>query len=201
MINHKALLTTSFVVILSLTIVNVAHTSMPKPSTPEFTAVVVANSIQVTIKNKPLTPYENGSSPGLYYMFRFKDHNTEEGFWDYDPVYFVLPSTYGGYYGASDSELTVISLSLEGHHFPSGQIDLQAITLVGNQYPTDIQNGTVYGFDGVTGSWSNTQTLIFNDDLFPLTESSFFQIAIGIGILAIFVVGFGVLVYFKKYRK
>ena len=201
MINHKALLLTGFVVILCLTIVYLAQASMPKPSIPEFTAKVVDNCIQVTIKNQKLISYENGSSPSLYYMFRFKDHNTKEGFWDYDPVYFVLPSTYGGYYKANDSELTIVSLSLEGHNFSSKQIDIQAIALVGNQYPTDMQNGTVYGFDGVTSSWSNTQTLTFNDNLSSLTESPFLQIAIGIGILTIFIVGFVVLFYLKKHRK
>jgi hypothetical protein len=135
--------------------------SIYKPSSPDFTTKA-DNTIEVTISNQPLTPYENGSYPSLYYMFRFKDHNTEEGFWDYDPVYFVLPSTYGGYYKASDTEFTVVSLSIEGHHFPSGQIDIQAIALVGNQYPTDMQNGTVYGFEGEISAWSNTQTLTLN---------------------------------------
>ena len=119
--------------------------------------------MEVTIKNQPLTPYENGSYPTLYYMFRFKDHNTEEGFWNYDPIYFVLPSTYGGYHKASDSEFTEVSLSLEGHQFPSGQIDIQAIALIGNQYPTNMQNGTVYGFEGETSDWSNYQTLTIEE--------------------------------------
>ena len=78
--------------------------SMSKPSSPDFTAKVVANYIEVTFKNQPLTTYENGSYPSLYYMFRFKDHDVMIGFWDYDPPYFVGSSTYGGYYKASDSD-------------------------------------------------------------------------------------------------
>lgn len=150
----------------SLTMVGSAFAeSVPKPSVPEFTAKAVANTLEVTIKNQPLTPYENGSYPSLYYMFRFKDHDDEMiGFWDYDPVYFVLPSTYGGYYKASDSDFTVVSLSVQGRHFPSGQIDIQAIALVGNQYPTNMQNGTVYGFEGVVGTWSNIQTFTFEEN-------------------------------------
>jgi hypothetical protein len=149
----------------SLTMVGSAFAqSLPKPSVPEFTAKVVDNTLEVTIKNQPLTPYENGSYPSLYYMFKYKDHNERVGFEYYDPVYFVLPSTYGGYYKASDSDFTVVSLSLEGRQFPSEQIDVQVIALVGNQYPTDMQGGTVYGFDGVVGSWSDIQTVTFEEN-------------------------------------
>jgi len=180
------------ILLSSLTIVGSAFAqSIPEPSVPDFTAKAVANTIEVTIKNQPLTPYENGSYPSLYYMFRFKDHNTEEGFWDYDPVYFVLPSTYGGYYKASDSDSTVVSLSLEGHHFPSGQIDIQAIALVGNQYPTNMQNGTVYGFEGVTSSWSNYQTLTISENL-PFSIWLAFILAVVVAVTV------GLLVYFKK---
>ncbi len=131
--------------------------TIPRPSVPEFTAKVVDTNLEVTIKNQPLTPYENGSYPNLYYMFRFGDNNTQIGHWDYDPMYYVLPSTYGGYYEASDSDFTVVSLSLKGKQFPSGQIGIQATALVGNQYPTSEQNGTVYAFEGHYSGWSNTQ--------------------------------------------
>ena len=136
--------------------------SLPKPSVPEFSAKVVDNTLEVTIKNQPLTPYENGSYPSLYYMFNYKDQNERDFY--YDPVYFVLPSTYGGYYNASDSDFTIVSLSLEGRHFPSEQIDVRVIALVGNQYPTDMQGGTVYGFEGVVGSWSDIQTVTFEEN-------------------------------------
>jgi hypothetical protein len=154
-----------FLILSSLTMVGSAFAqSLPKPSVPEFTAKIVANTLEVTIKNQPLSPYENGSYPSLYYMFKYKDHNERIGFEYYDPVYFVLPSTYGGYYKASDSDFTVISLSLDGRDFPSGQIDVQVIALVGNQYPTDMQSGTVYGFEGVVGSWSDIQTVTFEEN-------------------------------------
>ena len=138
--------------------------SLPQPSVPEFTAKVVDNTLEVTIKNQPLTPYENGTYPSLYYMFKYKDHNERVGFEYYDQVYFVLPSTYGGYYKASDSDFTVVSLSLEGRQFPSEQIDVQVIALVGNQYPTDLQGGSVYGFEGVVGNWSDIQTVTFEEN-------------------------------------
>jgi hypothetical protein len=168
--------------------------SMSTPSSPDFTVKAVDDAIEITINNQPLVPYENGSYPSLYYGFRFKDHSTEEGFWDYDPVYFVLPSTYGGYYKSSDSDFTVVSLSLEGHHFPSGQIDIQAIALVGNQYPTNMQNGTVYGFEGVTSSWSNYQTLAVGENL-P------FSIWLAIILVVVVAVIGGLLVYFKKCKR
>ena len=179
--------------LLILTIVGFAFVqSIPKPSSPDFTVKAVANAIEITIKNQPLTPYENDSYPSLYYIFRFKDHSIEEGFWDYDQEYFVLPSTYGGYHKASDSEFTEVSLSLNDHHFPSGQIDVQAIALVGNQYPTNMQNGTAYGFDGVASSWSNYQTLTLNGNLPYLLHAIF--------LIFLVIVMVGVLVYFKKYK-
>jgi hypothetical protein len=187
----------------SLTIIGSAFAqSIPKPSNPDFTVKAVANTIEVTIKNQPLTPYENSSYPSLYYMFRFKDHNTKDGFWDYDPVYYVLPSTYGGYHKASDSEFTMVSLSLEGHHFPSGQLDIQAIALVGNQYPTNMQNGTVYGFKGEISGWSNYQTLTIDENPSSLTEPSVFQTSIWLAIILVVVITVivGVLVYFKKHK-
>jgi hypothetical protein len=186
------LLFTIVLILSSLTIVGFAFAqSISKPSSPDFTIKAVADTIEVTIKNQLLAPYKNGSYPSLYYMFRFKDHDTEEGFWDYDPVYFVLPSTYGGYYKASNSEFTVISLSLEGHHFPSGQIDIQAIALVGNQYPTNMQNGTVYGFEGEISGWSNYQTLTIGEN--P-------SIWLVIVLVVVFII-LGLLGYFKKRKR
>jgi hypothetical protein len=182
-------------ILSSLTIVGSAFAqSISKPSVPDFTVKAVANTLEVTIENQPLAPYENGSYPSLYYMFRFKDHNTEEGFWDYDPIYFVGHSTYGGYYKESDSEFTVVSLSLEGHHFPSGQIDIQAIALVGNQYPTNMQNGTVYGFEGEISGWSNYQTLTISENLSYSTE-------LVIVVVVVAAVAVGLLVYFKKRKR
>jgi len=189
----------SLIVVLilsSLMIVGSAFAqSISEASVPDFTAKAFASTIEVTIKNQPLTSYENGSYPNLYYGFRFKDHNARIGFWDYDPPYFVLPSTYGGYYKASDSDFTVVSLSLEDYDFPSGQIDIQAVALVGNQYPTNMQNGTVYGFEGVISGWSNTQTLTISENLPSSTELIVIVVAI---VAAGIVVS---LVYFKKRKR
>ena len=124
---------------------------------PEFTAKVIDNTLEVTVKNQPIIPYENGSYPNLFYMFRFKDNDTRVGQWFYDPTYYVLPYTFGGYHKVSDSDFTTVSLPLEEKQFPSGQIDIQTTSLFGNQYPTSIENGTVYAFDGHYSGWSNPQ--------------------------------------------
>jgi hypothetical protein len=192
--------------ISSLVMINfVFAQSIPEPSVPEFSAKAVATTIEVTIKNQLLTAYENGSYPNLYYMFRFKDHNASNGFWYTDPIYFVLPSTYGGYYEASDSDFTAISLSLKGYYFPSGQIDIQAMALVGTQYPTNMQNGTVYGFEGVISGWSNAQTLAIGENLNPTPSPSVKpqltdqEVIIGVAItIAVIGAGLGLLVYLIK---
>lgn len=180
---------------------------IPKPSVPEFTVKAGATAIEVTIKNQPLSSYENGSYPSLYYGFRFKDSNATIGFWDYDPIFFVGPSTYGGYYKASDSEFTVVSLSLGGYHFSSGQIDIQAIALVGNQYPTDMQNGTVYGFEGEMSGWSNTQTLIITSSSSPsptspdpdTQQTDVVQVILALALIVIVIgAGLGLLIYLIK---
>jgi len=186
---------------------------IPKPSAPEFTAKVIGTTIEVTIKNQQLTSYENGSYPSLYYMFRFKDPNTMIGFWDYDPQYFVLPSTYGGYYQASNSEFTIVSLSIEDHHFPSGQIELQAISKVGNQYPTKLENGAVYGFEGVTSGWSNIQIIIIGEGQTPtpsplttptptsLPKPEFSTTIVLASIVIVAVVGLGIFSYNIKNKR
>jgi len=133
--------------------------TIPSPSVPEFTLKGVdATTVEVTIKNQPLTPYENGSYPNLYYMFRIQDHNLGYPNWMIEPNYFVGSISYGEYYKASDSEFTVVSLS---YNFPSDQIDIQTMALVGNQVPyTDpaVQE-ILYKFDGENSGWSNTQTI------------------------------------------
>jgi hypothetical protein len=184
-----------------------AEISIPKPSVPEFTAKANATAIEVTIKNQPLSSYENGSYPSLYYGFKFKDVNARVGFWEYDPIFFVGSSTYGGYYKASDSEFTAVSLSLEGYDFPSGQIDIQAIALVGNQYATDMQNGAVYGFEGEMSGWSNTQTLTITSSGSPsptspepdMDQTGVVEVILALALIAIVIgAGLGLLIYLMK---
>jgi hypothetical protein len=135
-----------------------------KPSVPEFTVRIVASSLEVTIKNQPITAHvdTNSSNPSLYYGFRFKDHDNIQD-WNYAPIYYVGPSSYGTYYKASTSDYTTVSFPLGRYPLTgildSGQVDLQVMALVGNEVPTNYENGTVYGFDGVESVWSSTQTI------------------------------------------
>ena len=112
----------------------------------------------------------------------------------------MLPSTYGGYHEASDSDFTIVSISLEGHNFPSGQIAIQAIALFGNQYPTNIQNGTVYGFEGVTSGWSNYQRLTIDETKPSSSESNDIEIATLLTIILVVLanVTLALLHYFKR---
>jgi hypothetical protein len=137
--------------------------STSTPSAPEFTVKVSASSLELTIKNQPITEYTgNVSNPSLYYGFRFKDHANFQD-WNYAPLYYVLPSTYGTYYKASASDYTIVSFTVGNYPLKgildSGQVDMQVVALVGNEIPTNYENGTVYTFDGVSSVWSNTQTI------------------------------------------
>ena len=156
----------------------------PSPIPPEFTSKIVSSSIEITIKNQPITAYidKNDSNPSLYYMFRFKDHENFQD-WNYAPEYFVLPSTYGTYFMASNSDYSIVSFPIGTYPLVgllnSGYIDVQVIALIGNEVPTNYENGTVYGFDGVTGVWSSTQTIAV-----PLSSSSPTPIGVGSSTLA-----------------
>jgi hypothetical protein len=142
-----------------------------RPSVPEFTARLTASSLEVTIKNQPLTGFDgiNVSNPHLYYGFRFKDPNSVPNNWEYVPMYFVGTSSYGTYYEASGSDYTIVSFSLDDYPFDginhhtgiskNGPIDMQVIALVGIEIPTTEQNGTVYRFEGEISDWSNIQTI------------------------------------------
>ena len=147
-------------------------TPSPSPSPPEFTARFVPSSLEVTIKNQPLADYvdTNDSNPSLYYGFRLKDHENIQD-WNYAPIYYVGISSYGTYYKASTSDYTVVSFPLGSYPLTgilgSGQVDLQVMALIGNEVPTNYENGTVYGFDGVTSVWSDVQTITI-----PISSSS-----------------------------
>ena len=144
----------------------------PFPTTPEFTARFAQSSLEVTIKNQPLADYAdtNGSNSNLYYGFRFKDHENIQD-WNYAPIYYVGSSSYGTYYKASASDSTVVSFPLGSYPLTgilgSGQVDIQVMALIGNEIPTNYENGTVFGFDGVESVWSSTQTIAV-----PVSSSS-----------------------------
>ena len=173
-----------------------------KPSVPEFTVRIVASSLEVTIKNQPITAYvdTNSSNPSLYYGFRFKDHNDTFPNWNYSPIYYVGISSYGTYHKASTSDYTIVSFPVGSYPLTgilgSGQVDLQVIALIGNEVPTNYENGTVYGFDGVESVWSSIQTIDFT--LTKETEPFPTALVATASGVSIAIIGVGLVLYFKK---
>jgi hypothetical protein len=177
--------------------------TIPRPSAPEFTAKVNASSLEVTIKNQPIIAYmdANGSIPSLYYGFRFKDHANFHSWGNYAPLYYVLPSTYGTYYKASNSDYTLVSFTVGNYPLEgilaSGQVDMQVITKIGNELPTNIENGTVYTFDGVTSDWSNTQTITIPASLSSPSPSPTVPEFSWLGILPLIISLFSIAILFR----
>ncbi len=177
---------------------------VPSPSSPEFTAKFVASSIEVTIKNQPISAYveTNGKSPSLYYSFRFKDNNATIPDWNYAPVFYVGISSYGTYYKASGSDYNAVSFPLGNYPLTSilnsGRIDLQVMALIGNEVPTNYENGGIYGFDGSESIWSVTQTItIPNNSSSPTPTVPEFP-ALAILPLLIAIIPFIVVKLFRK---
>jgi len=115
-----------------LTVESVSAQTIPRPSVPEFTSRLTASSLEVTIKNQPLTGIDdiNVSNPDLYYGFRFKDpNNVNIGDWYYAPIYFVGLSSYGTYYESSPSDNTIISFPLDDYPFEG---DTEAVQIFKN---------------------------------------------------------------------
>ena len=191
--------------------------TIPRPAVPEFTARLTTSSLEVTIKNQPLTGFGdiNVSNPHLYYGFRFKDPNSTLGGWNYAPIFFVGISSYGTYYEASASDYTIISFPIddypfegENHHTgisKSGPIDMQVIALIGIEFPTDHQGGRVYGFDGVTSDWSNTQAITIPASSSSPTPTSTIignsTIALAISIMVVILALVISLMLYGRYRK
>ena len=180
--------------------------TISQPSVPEFTARFAGSSLEVTIKNQPEPLMTIVSNTNLYYGFRFKDHMNSQD-WNYAPIYYVGSSSYGTYYKASDSDYTVVSFLLGSYPLTgildSGKIDMQVMALIGNEVPTNEQNGTVYGFNGVTSVWSNTQTITTGEISVSPTPTPIvpeFSSWIIPLLLTIMAASAGLLFYFKKRR-
>ncbi len=179
-----------------------ACSAVPKPSVPEFTLRYVSypyhipptyeidpytgknkvakegqyssnESIEVTVKNQPFTPYydEDSNYISLYYNVKFKGHYGDE--WaEY------LKHYTEGYFNASQSDYTVISLNLGNLGIRESvtfkQIDFQVEALIGYEtvsswfYPP-YGHGYSYTFTGETSGWSNTKTITLSllDALLP----------------------------------
>ena len=194
-----ALLLITALVLSSLVMVGSALAqSIPKPSVPEFKLsytnhvydVPAATSewsgepipgtayhvdyreVIVKIKNQPLDADVNGVRMQLYYNVRVKNHFSIDWTELFGRCLIAqgndsVPGTL--YYGASDSEVTYISISLNGPtNIIHASIDDVA---VGN--PVDFQVKALIGymqnwtFSGEESTWSETQTLTIEESQTP----------------------------------
>jgi hypothetical protein len=219
-----------------------AESSIPKPSVPEFSLKVVAHpydvaptttidpytgdeiitsygyreenkSVEVTIKNQPFTSTldVSGNYTSLYYNVQFKGQYTDE--W----------KNARAFYNASNSEYTVISISLIPYQIPDGSpLDFQVRAFIGyavkkaydSILPPEMQY--YYEYIGQTGDWSNTQTITIPASTTSPTDSppaqtptptpdqenqqtellqTLFAVAL---IVAVVCVGLGLLIYLIK---
>jgi len=221
--------------------------SMSKPSVPEFTLKLVAHpydvpstyeidpytgekiitsygyreenkSIEVTIKNQPFTSTldSSGNYTSLFYNVRYKGHYSDE----WTPSEQSLSTIF---YNASNSDYTVISISLLkiGSVSIDGEIDFQVRALIG--YSIAKAYGSIlppemmiyHEFIGQAGDWSNTQTISNSESqssspepTIPTSPSqmpdeepelSEQDVILGIAItVAVLVAGLGLLVYLVK---
>jgi hypothetical protein len=215
-----------------------AESSIPKPSVPDFSLKVVAHpydvaptttidpytgdeiitsygyreenkSVEVTIKNQPFTSTldVSGNYTSLYYNVQFKGQYTDE--W----------KNARAFYNASNSEYTVISISLIPYQIPDGSpLDFQVRAFTGyavkkaydSILPPEMQY--YYEYIGQTGDWSNTQTITIPTstssppDQTPTStpnqetqQTDFLQIILAVAlIVAVVCVGLGLLLYLIK---
>ncbi|MDR2719227.1 MAG: hypothetical protein LBC03_00245 [Nitrososphaerota archaeon] len=135
--------------------------SETKPAKPTFTIEYPDEYAQyyLKIKNQPFTPYTNndGAIINLYYQARYKDPSGDEWwFINYSPGEYVKQ--------IESQEYSIITIGMR-----DGQkIDVQVRALVGTitWVPNYISIYGYYTFEGVEGDWSNTQTIMLNQQTF-----------------------------------
>ena len=128
-----------------------------KTTTTTTPAYRVENqTIEITIKNQPYTPYTNeyGVEALFYYNIRTKGH--------YEENWTDLYDSGEGYAPQSNSTYTILSIS--ANNYPSGgQVDFQVQAMIEAVHPDF--NGTpsiftrIYPFVGQISAWSSTQTV------------------------------------------
>lgn len=188
---------------LSLLIVKpTSAQSVPTPSVPTFTLKFVAEpyyvapvttinpytgqsvttqacytdenqSIEITIKNQPFTPFSiNGSDVNLSYQIQFKGHYADANSWQlFSFSDEIDPIQAGWYFLQSNSTYTIITVPSnypDGIQiFPDiGAIDFQVRALIGytaTNPPGMYVDAGALVFHGNTGGWSNTQTVTIGE--------------------------------------
>lgn len=161
--------------------------TIPKPSVPEFTIDLVGPSfdipptysfnsstglfyandgyhikystVNIVIKNQPFSNQTNYDH--FYYTIRIKPHNYPDSYW-----HELFYAGVDGFPIQTQSDYTVIPLSVEGSHPNGGTIptgattDIQVEAMIGHigRNNTMIPYPYPYVFFGETSGWSDTQT-------------------------------------------
>ena len=179
--------------LLPLSIIPANVQAASKPSVPQFTVKFIDNSydlppkyttnpytgetiqsyagyhikdqsIEITIKNQPFTPYTNtsGSKINLYYLIQYKGHFGEEWY----PLTKEDDDVIDCYYVQSNSKATtVVSTS----RFVDGyQVDFRVQAIIGNTHPGDWFSAIGHHYsieiDAVASSdWSSIQTITIGE--------------------------------------
>jgi hypothetical protein len=177
---------------------------------------VEQQSIQITIKNQPFTPYmSNGFTVDFRYNIRIKGHYSE----DWNEIY--LASDNGYAYQDLECEYTVILFS--GHNSVNAQsmsiqfsvgdkVDFQIEAMIG--YVSRVNDPTATGpnwypwrLTGEKSGWSQTQTLTITDHTSTITsepetqsnQPDQFALVVAGALVAIPVAaGLGLLIHFSR---
>ena len=157
-------------------------------------------SIVIRIKNTPFTPYydEFGSFLELYYIVRAKGHF--EGSWTQLDSIYVSDSEYSVKYypiGDETDELFLRQLSV------GDTVDFHVKEKLGIlDYPPGAYQFGSPSIEYPSSDFSETQTLTISELQTPAPEQKPFPTTLAVLSIAIIaVIGLGILVYFKKYKK
>ena len=197
---------------------------IPQPSVPEFTLRLIPSfpeenktTIELVIENQP---FDKDNIYHYSFVYNVRIRTSDENWTD-------LYTAEDGYPYQSDTEQTVLSyVSGEIAYYPPadypaapskkvgilpsyGQVDFQVEAMIG--YRTRTWKYIVgeqmlpYVFEGERSGWSNTQTITIPDLSLPLSsptpsaEPQSFPTTLVIGaIVALIIIGIGLIVYFKK---
>ena len=185
--------------------------SIPKPSVPEFSVKLVNETIEVKIKNQSFVPYydtNGGWNISLYYNIRMKEHSEQNWTNLYliedvptqsDSAYTILS------YPKSDENTNSYILGDKIWSLPFGsKVEFQVEAMIGYVHRVYNPNATSqleiypYVFTDETSGWSDTRTITIPDQEQHQTESVEIILATA---LIVTVIGAGLLVYIKKFRR
>jgi hypothetical protein len=155
------------------------------PGSSEIPSYQVENkTIELSIKNQPLSQFYFGPNTSLFYNVQVKGHYAENWTEAFSSMNYGSDLTWYNYPIQSNSDYTIISLPA---NYPvGGQVDFRVQAVIANQtevlyypYGTDpyqLGGGTSYPetvmFIVQTSDWSNTQTLSLPDGSVTISTST-----------------------------